>query len=184
MEAVSPYRDGLRGQLREAYGRIVYTYTTYLKMMSRLDKNNRRIKCVQIVLSAVSTGGFIGSMITNQFVLTVIGGIFSTALLGLNLFFKEISLADQSKQCRIASDNLWLIRERYISLLTDFDVLSDNEIVIKRDELQELTFDVYNKSMKTDAKSYNAAQKALKTEEEQFFTPDEIDRMLPAHLRI
>lgn len=184
MEAVSPYRDGLRVQLRDAYGRVIYTYTTYLKMMSRLDKNNRRSKCVQIVLSAVSTGGFIGSMITNQFVLTVIGGIFSTALLGLNLFFKEISLSDQSKQCRVASDNLWLIRERYISLLTDFDVLSDDEIAAKRDELQALTYDVYTKSIKTDVKSYKAAQRALKTDEEQYFTPDEIDRMLPAHLRI
>lgn len=184
MATSSQHKEALRTQIREACGRIVYTYTTHLKKMNRLDKNNRYIKYAQIALSAISTGGFVGSMITNQFVLTCIGGIFSTALLFLNLYFKDFNLAEESKQHRIASDNIWIIRERYISLLTDFDVLSEDEIVAKREELQKLTFDVYNKSPKTDAKSYAAAQRALKTEQEQFFTPEEIDKMLPAHLRI
>lgn len=184
MVASSPHKEALRTQIREAYGRIVYTYTTHLRKMSRLDKNHRYIKYAQIALSAISTGGFIGSMITNQFVMTCVGGIFSTALLFLNLYFKDFNLADESNQHRITSDNIWIIREQYISLLTDFDVLSEDDIIAKRDELQKLTFEVYNKSPKTDAKSYAAAQKALKTEEEQFFTPEEIDKMLPAHLRI
>lgn len=92
--------------------------------------------------------------------------------------------AGQHYQYENVSDNLWLIREQYLSLLTDFEVLSEEDITAKRDELQKLTFEVYNKSPKTDAKSYAEAQKALKTEEEQFFTPEEIDKMLPAHLRI
>ena len=184
MAASSPHKEALRTQIREAYGRIVYTYTTHLKKMNRLDKNNRQIKYVQILLSAISTGGFLGSIISNKFYLTCIGGIFSAALLFLNLYFKDFNLAEESKQHRIASDNLWLIREQYISLLTDLEVLSEDDIVKKRDELQKLTFEVYNKSPKTDAKSYSVAQKALKTEEEQFFTPEEIDKMLPAHLRI
>lgn len=184
MAVNSPYKEALKTQIREAYGRIVYTYTTHLKMMNRLDKRNRLIKYVQIFLSAISTGGFIGSMITNEFVLTCIGGIFSTALLVLNLYFKDFNLADESKQHRIASDNLWLIRERYISLLTDFEVLSDDDILVKRDELQKMTYEIYNNSPKTDSKSYKVAQKALKSEEEQYFAPEEIDKMLPAHLRV
>jgi len=123
-------------------------------------------------------------MITNQFILTCVGGVFSTALLVLNLYFKDFNLSDESKQHRVASDNIWLLREQYISLLTDLDVLSEDAIVAKRDELQKLTFEVYNKSPKTDGKSYEAAQKTLKSEEEQFFTPEEIDMMMPAHLRL
>lgn len=184
MVASSPHREALSTQIREAYGRIVYTYTTHLKKMNRLDKNNRYIKYTQIGLSAISTSGFLGAMITNQVFMTCIGGIFSTALLFLNLYFKDFNLIEASRQHRIASDNMWLIREQYISLLTDFDVLSESDIIIKRDELQKLTFKVYIESPKTDAKSYYDAQKALKYEEEQFFTPQEIDKMLPAHLRI
>lgn len=56
MATNSPHKEALKTQLREAYGRIVYTYTTHLKKMNRLDKNNRHIKHTQILLSAISTG--------------------------------------------------------------------------------------------------------------------------------
>lgn len=183
MEQNSQYRQALITQIREAFGRVVYTYTTHLKMMNRLISKNHVIKYTQIILSAISTGGFIGAIITNETILTCIGGLFSTVLLAINLFFKDFNLLAQIKQHRDASDLLWMVREDYISLLTDFHVLSENEIVEKRDSIQKQVFEIYKNSPKTDSKSYSDAQKALKSEEEQFFTPDEIDQMLPAHLR-
>lgn len=184
METNSHYKQALQVQIREAYGRVVYTYTTHLKMMNRLVEKNNIIKYAQIVLSAISTGGFIGAIITNEEALTCIGGLFSTILLAINLFFKDFNLVSEIKQHRDASDELWMVREDYISLLTDFEVLSEAEIVSKRDLLQKQTFEIYKTAPKTDSKSYSDAKRALKTEEEQFFTPEEIDQMLPAHLRI
>lgn len=179
----SPHKKALLVQIKEAYGRVVYTYTSHLKMMNRLAKRNKKIKYTQIVLSAVSTGGFIGAVITNETILTLIGGLFSTILLAINLFFKDFNLTEELKQHQIASDNLWLIREEYISLLTDFCILSETEITTKRDDLQKRTYELYKQSPKTDAKSYSDAQQALKTEEEQFFTKAELDKILPEHLR-
>ncbi len=179
----SPHKKALLVQIREAYGRVVYTYTSHIKMMNRLTKRNKKIKYTQIALSAVSTGGFIGAVITNETILTVIGGIFSTILLAINLFFKDFNLTEEIKQHQVASDNLWLIREEYISLLTDFCILTEAEIITKRDDLQKRTYELYKQSPKTDAKSYSDAQKALKTEEEQFFTEAELDKILPEHLR-
>ena len=180
----SLHKESLETQIREAYGRVTYTYTAHLKMMNRLMKKNTAIKYLQIALSAISTGGFIGYFISNEFVLNCIGGLFATALLALNLFYKDFNLFDEIKQHRIASDSLWLIREQYVSLLTDFCAFTDDEIVSRRDELQNRTYEIYKQLPKTDSKSYTDAQKALKFEEEQFFTPEEIDKMLPAHLRI
>ena len=37
--------------------------------------------------------------------------------------------------------------------------------------------------LQTDVKSYRAAQKALKTEEEQTFSEEELDLMLPNSIR-
>lgn len=184
METNSHYKQALQVQIREAYGRVVYTYTTHLKMMNRLVEKNNIIKYAQIVLSAISTGGFIGAIITSEEALTCIGGLFSTILLAINLFFKDFNLVSEIKQHRDASDELWMVREDYISLLTDFEVLSEAEIASKRDLLQKQTFEIYKTAPKTDSKSYSDAKRALKTEEEQFFTPEEIDQMLPAHLRI
>lgn len=183
MEQNSQHRNCLLVQIREAYGKVVYTYTTHLKMMNHLVKKNSIIKHFQIILSAISSGGFVGAIVTNEIRLTIIGGLFSTALLAINLFFKDFNLLEEIKQHRTAADELWMIREDYITLLTDFSVLSTFEIMEQRNKLQLRVFEVYRLSPKTNSKSYSQAQKALKSEEEQFFKTEEIDKMLPAHLR-
>ena len=61
--------------------------------------------------------------------------------------------------------------------------MSVEEIMVKRDELQDRTFEVYNSSLSTDKKSYKEAQKSLKTDEEQTFSEKEIDVMLPNSIR-
>ena len=82
-----------------------------------------------------------------------------------------------------AANALWSIRESYVSLLTDFPNMSIAEICARRDELQAMTAEVYKSAPKTDSKSYAAAQNALKNEEEQFFSEEELNKMLPQHLR-
>ena len=183
LQSSSTHRNDLKTQIREAYGRLVYTYTTHLKQVELLTKKNQRIKYWQIGLSAISTGGFLGAVITNQIIMTWIGGIVSTALLALNLFFKDFNLSDDIKKHRTTADDLWIVRERYISLLTDFDALSEEKIMQIRDELQNRTSEIYKLAPSTNSKSYSAAQKALKENEEQFFEASEIDKMLPEHLR-
>lgn len=177
------HREGLEIQIKEAYGRVVYTYTTHWKMIDALTIKNRRIKYIQIALSAISTGGFIGSIITNEAALTCIGGIFSTLLLALNLYFKDFNLNADITRHSTTANSLWSIRESYVSLLTDFPNMTNAEICVRRDELQAMTVEVYKTSPKTNSKAYAAAQKALKTEEEQFFGENELDMMLPPHLR-
>jgi len=90
--------------------------------------------------------------------------------------------------CSIASHNntanqLWLVRENYVSLLSEFDNLSTEEIVKKRDELLLQTNKIYKNSQPTSSKAYEKAQEALKNNQEQFFEDWEIDLMLPRSLR-
>lgn len=177
------HKEALETQIREAYGRLVYTYTTHLKQAERLTNRNRYVKYWQIGLSAVTTGGILTAIISNQVLLTWLSGIVSTILLGLNLYIKDFNLADDIRQHRSTADGLWIIREKYVSLLTDLETLNEEKIISIRDKLQEQTAEIYKSAPVTDVKSYNAAQKALKEDEEQFFTASEIDKMLPEHLR-
>lgn len=183
MEQNSQHRAGLLIQLKEAYGKVVYTYTSHLKQVNSLENRLKLIKYAQILLSALSTGGFLGAIITNENVYTIIAGFFSTVLLAFNLFFKNFNLESEMKQHIFAADELWLIREKYVSLMTDFDVLGDNAIVSMRDTLLNETYNIYKKSPKTNSRSYSKAQKALKNNEEQFFSDEELNQMLPSHLR-
>lgn len=88
MEQNSQYREKLLIQLKNSFGRVVYTYTSHLKQVNSLEKNLKIIKYSQIVLSACSTGGFLGAIITNKNVCTVVAGFFSTVLLVLTCFSK------------------------------------------------------------------------------------------------
>lgn len=178
-----PYDSALYSQVEDAYGKVVYTYTTQVIHAGRLHKRNRALKWWQLILSAISTGGFIGTLITNQILLTWVGGICSTFLLVLTAYFKDADLSAIHKRHLEASNQLWLLREQYLSLLTDFPALSREEIVSRRDDLQERVAKVYNEAPLTDAKSYSLAQEALKENESQFFSRRELNQMLPESLR-
>ena len=82
----------LESQLREAYGKIVYTYTCHNKKATRLLKLNDNIKVWQIVLSALSTGGFITTIIFDDTLVKIIGAIISFLLVIVNSYTKNFNL--------------------------------------------------------------------------------------------
>lgn len=173
----------LESQIREAYGRVTYSQTYHDKFINRIVRLDDRIKVWQIVLSGITTSGFIVTIFSDDNITSILGAIVSLALLILNTYIKNFNLSGIAQEHKKASDLLWKIREEYVSLLTDFEMLDSDEIRNKRDGLQERTAEVYSNSPRTDAKSYQAAQKALKTEEEQTFSEEEIDVMLPNSIR-
>src|ERR1051325_7226899 len=56
-------RSILEGQLRECYGRVVYSHKTHEKCADILLQRLATIKMWQIVLSAMTTGGFIATVL-------------------------------------------------------------------------------------------------------------------------
>ncbi|BFH60509.1 SLATT domain-containing protein [Paenibacillus azoreducens] len=185
MERSSRVSQGykLESQIREAYGRVVYTFTCHNKIAQRMLTKNEKIKILQIVLSALTTGGFIVTIIADEKIASILGALVSIFLLILNAYTKNFDLVETAQSHQKAADALWIIREEYVSLLTDFESLDDTIVMTKRDELQNRTAEVYAQSPRTDARSYAEAQKALKTDEEQTFSDDEIDIMLPNSIR-
>ena len=160
MEANSQLCDiTLYNQIEEAYGKVVYTYTTQVIHAGRLHTKYTALKWGQLILSAVSTGGFIGVLISNQILLTWLGGICSTILLVLTAYFKDSDLSAIYKLHLDTSNKLWLLREQYLSLLTDFPTLPREDVVSRRDDLQERVAAVYASAPLTDNKSYSLDQR-------------------------
>ncbi|MGZ0054205.1 SLATT domain-containing protein [Bacillus cereus] len=185
MDRNSPNSQGykLESQIREAYGRVVYTFTCHNKIVQRLLSHNNKLKIWQIILSSLTTGSFLATMLTDEKIASVIGASISVLLLILNAYTKNFDLVETAQSHQKAADALWIIREEYVSLLTDFELLDDSKIMERRDDLQNRTAEIYAQSPRTDAKSYAAAQQALKTDEEQTFSDKEIDIMLPNSIR-
>lgn len=177
------YRNMLKTQITEAYGKVVYTYTSHLKHMNILLEKQSRLKTGQLVISAIASGGIIGAIFLDHFWLKLVSALISTCSTAINLYLKSSDFQEDARQHRVASDELWLIREDYLSLLTDFDTLPIEDIKSQRERLKQTVYEIDSTFPKTNSKSYSQAQQALKDDEEQFFSTDELNRMLPEHLR-
>ena len=177
------YEKNVYNQIEEAFGKVVYTYTTHIIQAKRIQKINRRLKWVQIILSAVSAGGFLGTIVTDTTALAWIGGLCSTILLVLTSYFKDMDLTEKQNQHLDISNQLWLLREDYLSLLIDFPVLDITIVVEKRELLKERASKIYAEAPITDEKSYKLAQQALQKRESQYFTRNELNMILPQNLR-
>ena len=175
----------LEAQLRDSFGRVTYSHKTHEKCADGLLAIQSWIKIGQIILAAASTAGFVSAISGTGVVGSLIGAGSSAVLLGLNLYTKDIDLAETARKHRKTGSNLWFIREKYLSLITDITSrdISISEIRYQRDRLVDELHEVYRDSPSTTAWAYRRAQKALKWNEEMTFSNEEIDDLLPENLR-
>ena len=181
----SETRDILEGQLRECYGRVVYSHKTHEKCSDILLTRLSNIKLWQIILSALTTGGFISAFFGAGEVGAGIGVVVSTLLLVLNAYTKKYDLGELAQKHKQAANEIWLIREKYLSLLTDLAMgkKSIEQLQSERDLLLETLHSVYSGSPSTTFEAYKKAQDALKTKEDMTFSDEEIDAFLPKELK-
>ena len=175
----------LEGQLRECFGRVVYSHKTHEKNAEILVKRLRLIQLAQIVLSALITGSFIIRIFGFGIEATVIGVIMSALLLSLNLYIKDQNLSELIQKHKKAAIEIWLIRERYQSLLTDLVMgnYSLDRILTERDVLMTELQSAYRAAPSTSSRAYKKAQQALKHAEDMTFSDEEINAFLPQELK-
>lgn len=175
----------LEGQLRECFGRVVYSHKTHEKCADILLSRLSNIKLWQIILSVVTTCGFIAAVFGAGKIGALVGILVSTALLVLNAYTKNYDLGELSQMHRQAGADLWIIREKYLSLITDLRMGEKPiEMLQKgRDDLLEELHSVYSGAPSTTYQAYKKAQEALKQLEDLTFSDDEIDKFLPKELK-
>lgn len=184
MEANSQVKI-LEDQIRECYGRLVWTYTTHQKCVDILEKRSKRIKISKIALNSISATGLISYIITNQVWLPIITIIFTTLALFLDIYTLSYDMDKEINSHVDMINKLWNIRESYLSLLIDIktNFIGIKEIIKKRDELQELLNVVYETGPRTNTKAYKKASIALKINEDMTLHDEEIDLFLPESLK-
>lgn len=178
-------RSILEGQLRECYGRIVYSHKTHEKCADILLSRLSCIKLWQVILSAITTGGFIAAVFGAGNKGALVGILVSTALLVLNAYTKDYDLGELSQKHRQAGADLWKIREKYLSLITDLRMGEKpiEKLQAERDDLLDELHSVYSGVPSTTYQAYKKAQEALKKLEDMTFSDDEIDAFLPRELK-
>jgi hypothetical protein len=175
----------LEAQIRECFGRVVYSHKTHEKCADILLARLSWLKNSQIVLSVLVSGSLITALFGDHPAKVVIATVLSVFLAGINLYFKNYNYGQIAQSHKEAADRLWNVRESYMSLLTDMTagILKASQIIDKRDKLQKELGTIYSRAPRTNSSAYRKAQVALKYNEDLTFSEEEIDVFLPAVLK-
>jgi hypothetical protein len=179
----------LLAQVRESFGRVVYSHKTREKQADICFTKHRWQQGVLIALTAVSSGTFLVAVVGlfgDSALTSLVTSFIALLVTWISLGAKNFRFADESDAHRGVASQLWDIRESYISLISDLmsGGISDEQARTRRDELQEATRGAYADSPRTTSKAYTRAQEGLKHNEEMTFSGNEIDLFLPEALRL
>jgi hypothetical protein len=105
--------------------------------------------------------------------------------LALNSYTKNYDIGELAQKHKQAASDLWIIREKYLSLLVDLAMKEKplEALQEQRDRLVEELHAVYSGAPSTTLPAYKKAQEALKKLEDMTFTDAEIDAFLPKELK-
>jgi len=175
----------LKSQIRECYGKVAWSHKTHEKCADILNNRNSAFKIIQIILSALITSGLLGIIFDDQQWIKIATTSFSVLLLVFSAYLKEYDLGEIAQKHANAASDLWNVREKYLSLLSDLqgETINIDEIKRTRDKLQQELYCVYQGAPRTVSKAYSQASKALHDFEELTFSDEEIDNILPPMLR-
>lgn len=176
-------KEKLEWQIKHAYGKVCYSFTCHEKEIQLLVARERILKVLQIILSAISAGTLITTLFGINNISTIIGSVIATLLLVINSINFKFDLGTTISKHKIISNKLWLIREKYLAFIAEFELLDIKEIIDRRDNLTLELSEIYSSALRTSKKSYIETKKALKYEEEHFFSEDEIELLLPPKFR-
>lgn len=175
----------LESQVREIYGRVIYTHKTHEKCADVLKNRSDRIKITEIILSALTTTSILVVIFGEGKIFEFLAGLFSTILLCITLYSKDYNLLALAEKHKQAALDILEVREELLSLLVDIRIgnIGIETLQNTRNILNQKLINTYRGAPKTINKAYKIASVALQKNEEFTFSDEEIDKFLPESLR-
>lgn len=172
--------------IRESFGKVVYTHKTHEKNCEICNYQATLIKTLNIVLISITSGTLLTTFFTDNPSFVKISAVISTFLLAFSIFQISFNPEREAELHKRTALKLWKIREEYINLM--IDILNPNipetKTIKQRNSLINRLDQIYQNAPNTSNKAYLKAQKALKIKEEMTFSEEEIDLFLPKELKL
>lgn len=171
--------------IRDAFGRVVYSHKTHEKQIEILHIQQNWYKWIHFIVIALIATGIVSVLITNAKSLLIATAILSFLSLFLTLYGLGFKPEEAIIEHRRTVDQLWIIRERFLNLISDMESrrLSDDDAAILRDQLAIELGKVYENAPDTTPMAYKKARNALQISGEMNLSDKEINQFLPRSLR-
>lgn len=175
----------LLDHLRLTFGHVVYRHRAHSQIAHAHARWSRWLRVIEaslLILVVFSACGVAFTKGAAYAVLCVVFALVAIAALLIDLVFNLESSARAHAAC---AAQLWLIRERYRSLLSDLaDGATDLEGARhRRDALMSELHAVYENAPAADRPAYQAAARSASVVDEPALSDEEIDLFLPKSLQ-
>ena len=179
-------RNPLLCQLRELYGRIIYTHKAQEKEADIAKSRQKNWQNCQLIISTLTTTGVIATIFGDCIWVKIVAAILSSVLFGISAYLKNSDFGGCARRHAEAAAFLWDIREQYLTLIVDLlgGKVDELDIRKRRDRLQEKLAAFFKDAPRTSQDSYTEASEALQKKEEFTFSDEELDIFLPEGLRL
>ncbi|WP_399890799.1 SLATT domain-containing protein [Streptomyces sp. BBFR51] len=179
----------LLAQVRETFGRVVYSHKTHEKQADICFRRHRWQQVALVSLTAISSGTFLASVlgiVVNPQQASLATSFIALLVTVASLSTKTFKFAEEAESHRDVASQLWDVRESYLSLIADVmsGAASAPDARSRREELQEAARAAYADAPRTSARAFSRASDGLQNNEEMTFTSREIDLFLPGALRL
>ena len=176
-------------QVRESFGRVVYSHKVHEKQADICFCKHRRLQGVLAVLTAIGSVTFLTEVVgllANRTLASLTTSLVALLVTWASLGAKTFNYSEEAEAHRATASQLWNVRESYISLITDLTSgdIPSVDAQARRDDLQEKAYAIYSTAPRTSSCAFKRAQQGLKSNEEMTFSPYEIDLFLPKALRL
>jgi len=172
--------------IKRSLGNVIYTQKTQEMATIRKLKYSLIIKWINIILVGLVFLALFLQIFNPNEKFFLYAGIVVTVLEVLFLIFQlNFNSEREALSHKNTANRLWLMREKYLNLLTDIknEKLSMKIITEKRDDLtQDLAY-IYENAPQTNSNDYSKANKALNGNEKPRADDDEMDNFLPDNLK-
>lgn len=170
-------------------GRFVKVMWTHKILECQTDLYSKKSVIVKrhiTCFTVLTTGSALASILPFIEIswISVITAFLAAVLSYFNMRYGDGLIAKKMEDCKLSAAKLHDLRNKYESLLTDTmtGLLSDAEIISRRDELREAENILYLDVPRTARKAVSNASEALNFKKDSMTEEEEIDRLIPSHL--
>lgn len=176
----------VESQIRADFGRVAYELECHNREIRQLNSRIVTLRLTEAIISAVTVTCFVIYQISALKVYTIIGTCSAIVLmmfLILNAYTNGYNLMEIRQEHQHSSDLIYSIKEDYINLITDLDLMDIKEVLQAREKLQCRLYEVTKNAPKVSAKVKADARQSLNEKRDIVFSDAAIDNMLPEWVR-
>lgn len=177
--------EALEDTVRNAFAGVVWSHKTQEKQADMLASRYRWMQTANLIASAITSAGIIAIIKQECLVLDILAAFFSFVSIFLTAYITTFDLQNLITAHKAVASKLIAVRDNYKALILEIKLekTSVDELMVKFNELRRQTDEIYSSAPNTTRRALKMANVALKIDEDNTFSDEEIDRYLPRALR-